>query len=105
MEMRFMWVGDKISQQMYKLIWHPGQENLADYQSKHHIRAHHVNVRPYYLHMENFNGVVACALNERSRDKSRLIMIRAFASDTFVFFSVVLAQREQPAAGWNELRK
>ena len=51
MAMRFMWVGDKIAQQMYKLIWHPGQENLADYQSKHHVGAHHVNVRPYYLHM------------------------------------------------------
>jgi hypothetical protein len=53
MEMRFMWVGDKLAQQMYELIWHPGQENLADYQSKHHVGAHHVNVRPYYLHMEN----------------------------------------------------
>ena len=53
MEMRFMWVGDKIAQQMYELIWHPRQENLADYQSKHHVGTHHVNVRPYYLHMEN----------------------------------------------------
>jgi len=53
MEMRFMWVGDKIAQEMYELIWQPGQENLADYQSKHHVGAHHVNVRPYYLHMEN----------------------------------------------------
>ena len=52
MEMRFMWVGDKIAQQMYELIWHPGQENLAEYQSKHHVGAHHVYVKPYYLHME-----------------------------------------------------
>jgi hypothetical protein len=53
MEMRFMWVGDKIAQQMYEIIYQPGQESLADYQSKHHVGAHHVNVRPYYLHMEN----------------------------------------------------
>jgi len=53
MEMQFMWVGDKVAQEMYKLIWHPGQENLADYQSKHHVGTHHVNVRPYYLHMDN----------------------------------------------------
>jgi hypothetical protein len=53
MEMRFFWVGDKVAQEIYDLLWHPGQENLADYQSKHHVGAHHANVRPYYLHMEN----------------------------------------------------
>jgi hypothetical protein len=38
---------------MYALSWHPGQENLADYQSKHHIGSHHgshhVAVRPMVL--------------------------------------------------------
>ncbi len=52
MEMRFMWVGDKVSQEMY-LTWHPGIENLFDYQSKHHVGSHHVRVRSYYLHMNN----------------------------------------------------
>jgi hypothetical protein len=51
MEMRFFWVGDKVAQGMYALHWYPGQENLADYQSKHHIGSHHVAVRPWYLHM------------------------------------------------------
>ena len=31
----------------------PGQENLADYQSKHYPGAHHSVVCPYYLHKEN----------------------------------------------------
>ena len=53
MEMRFFWIGDKIAQGMYKFCWYPGQENLADYQSKHHTGAHHVAVRPWYLHMPN----------------------------------------------------
>ena len=53
MDMRFFWVGDKVAQEIYHLMWHPGQENLADYQSKAHAGAHHVNVRPYYLHMGN----------------------------------------------------
>jgi hypothetical protein len=53
MEMRFFWVGDKIAQNMYDVSWHPRMENLADYQSKHHLGSHHVNVRPWYLHMEN----------------------------------------------------
>ena len=52
-EMRFFWVGDKIAQEIYSLKWHPGQENLADYQSKHHNGAHHKAVRPWYLHLEN----------------------------------------------------
>jgi hypothetical protein len=53
MEMRFFWIGDKIAQQMYDIKSHPGQENLADYQSKHHIGLHHTAVRPWYLHLEN----------------------------------------------------
>jgi hypothetical protein len=35
---------------MYTLNWHPGQENMADYQSKHHAGLHHVAVRPWYLY-------------------------------------------------------
>jgi hypothetical protein len=53
MEMRFFWVGDKIAQNMYDISWHPRMENLADYQSKHHIGSHHVRVRLWYLHMKN----------------------------------------------------
>jgi hypothetical protein len=53
MDMRFFWVGDKVAQEMYKLRWQPGQKNLANYQSKHHAMSHHINVRPWYLHMEN----------------------------------------------------
>ncbi len=53
MEMRFFWISDKCAQDMYALHWHPGQENLADYQSKHHTSAHHSKVRPWYLHESN----------------------------------------------------
>jgi hypothetical protein len=53
MEMQYFWVGDKIAQDMFALHWHPGQENLADYQSKHHIGSHHLAVRPWYLHMHD----------------------------------------------------
>jgi hypothetical protein len=38
MEMHFFWIGDKIAQEVYTLNWQPGQENLANYQSKHHDR-------------------------------------------------------------------
>ena len=62
MKMRFFWVGDKIAQEMYDLKWHPGQENLADYQSKHHTSSHHTVVRPWYLHMENSPRVLPRAV-------------------------------------------
>ncbi len=50
--MRFFWIGDKVAQDMYQVAWHPGQKNLADYQSKHHVGSHQVAVRPWYLHTE-----------------------------------------------------
>ncbi len=40
------WGGSgKIHHQIY-----PGKKNLADYQSKHHLGAHHTAVCPWYLH-------------------------------------------------------
>jgi hypothetical protein len=53
MEMQFFWISDKCAQDMYALHWHLGQENLADYQSKHHAGAHHMKVRPWYLYDAN----------------------------------------------------
>jgi hypothetical protein len=47
---------------MYALSWHPGKENLADYQSKHHIGLHHIAVRPYYLHQEDSPHILPRAL-------------------------------------------
>ncbi len=44
MEMIFFWIGDKVAQEMYDITWHPGMENLADYQSKHLIGSHHMAV-------------------------------------------------------------
>jgi hypothetical protein len=44
---------DKVAQDIYALAWHPGQENLADYQSKHHMGSHHLAACPWFLHMEN----------------------------------------------------
>jgi hypothetical protein len=46
MEMRYFWTSEKEKQDMYSFKWYPGQENLADYQIKHHPGAHHSAVRP-----------------------------------------------------------
>ena len=53
MEMRYFWIGDKVAQKAYTIKWHPGQENLVDYQSKHHLGTHHQVVCPWYLHEIN----------------------------------------------------
>jgi hypothetical protein len=49
-EMSYFCTYKKEAQDVYSLKWYPGQENLADYQNKHHPRVHHTAVRPYYLH-------------------------------------------------------
>ena len=53
MEMRYFWVADKTAQDIFVLSWHPEQENLADYRSKHHIGSHHLAVRSWYLHLRD----------------------------------------------------
>ncbi len=58
MEMRYFWVCNKVAQNAYAIKWHPGQENLSDYQSKQHIGAHHQAVCPWYLHQENSPSVL-----------------------------------------------
>ena len=53
MEMRYFWLLDQQVQKYFKFFYQPGQENLADYPSKHHTAPIHQHVRPYYLHMPN----------------------------------------------------
>ena len=53
MEMRYVYSCDQVKQGFFDVKWHPCQENLGDYQSKHHMGKHHVHVRPIDLHMKN----------------------------------------------------
>jgi hypothetical protein len=53
MEMRFFWVADAVEPRKIYIKYYPGKENLVDYQSKHHVSAHHQAVRPWYLHEPN----------------------------------------------------
>jgi hypothetical protein len=36
MEMKYFWTCEKDAQKVFLFKWHPGMENLVDYQSKHH---------------------------------------------------------------------
>ncbi len=53
MEMKQIWTCEKDAQKVFSFKWHPGMENLADYQSKHHLGGHYTAVRQYYLHKKN----------------------------------------------------
>ncbi len=49
MDMRVHWLRNHEAQRQIKIIWRPGKTNLADYFTKHHPPAHHVNVRSEFL--------------------------------------------------------
>ena len=49
MDMQFHWLRDHDAQEQFKIIWRPGKTNLADYFTKHHPPAHHINVRSEFL--------------------------------------------------------
>ena len=53
MEMGYFWLLDQYAQKNFDFQHHPGQENLADYPSKHHTGKGHQHVRPYYLHTKD----------------------------------------------------
>ena len=49
MDMRFHWLRDRECKQQFKFYWRPGKTNYADYWTKHHSAAHHVNIRKEFL--------------------------------------------------------
>ena len=53
MEMRFFWITDQVNMSDFDVQWHPGQENRADYYTKHFDGRHHQAVRSWYLHEKN----------------------------------------------------
>ena len=53
MNMRFWWLKDRVQQGQFSIYWAPGDENFADYFTKHHSPAHHTLVRPIYQKEES----------------------------------------------------
>ena len=46
-------ITDQVKQNTFKVLWHPGAENLADNFTKHFAAKHHIEVRPWYMHENN----------------------------------------------------
>jgi hypothetical protein len=49
MDMRCHWLRNREAQGRFQIYWRLGKTNLADYFTKHHPQAHHVNVRTEFL--------------------------------------------------------
>ena len=51
--MRYFYIYDLVKHGIVNIKWHQGQENLADYASKHHDTKHHKTIQALYLHKIN----------------------------------------------------
>jgi hypothetical protein len=49
-DMRFYWVRDRVQQGQFNIHWKKGEDNLADYFTKHFPATHHRAMRPIFLH-------------------------------------------------------
>jgi hypothetical protein len=52
MKTRYFWLLDGKTQQYFKFYYQPGQENLGNYPSKHHMADIHKHIRPHYVHTD-----------------------------------------------------
>ena len=56
-DMRFYWVRDRVKQGQFNIHWKRGQDNLADYFTKHFPASHHREMRPIYLHEKALKAI------------------------------------------------
>ena len=54
MDMGFHWLRCRAAQEQFRVFWQPGPKNEEDYPSKHHVGAHHRNVRPTKLTPQSY---------------------------------------------------
>ena len=47
--MRFHWLRDRVNQLQFRIYWEKGEDNLADYFTKHHPSEWHRRMRPKYV--------------------------------------------------------
>ena len=52
-DMRYHWIRDQQNLKTIKVYWDKGQNNHADYFTKHHAPAHHKRMRKLYLQINN----------------------------------------------------
>ena len=48
-DMRYYWLRDRENQKQFNIYWSKGENNLADYFTKHHSATHHKRMRKIYM--------------------------------------------------------
>ncbi len=71
MDMHFHWLCDQEAQEQFKIYWQPEGTNLADYFTKHHPPAHHVNIRAEFLTKVKDLTETKCIKIERQTKKHK----------------------------------
>jgi hypothetical protein len=61
MDMRFYLVQDRVQDSQFQVHWLQGEDNHADYFTKHHPPSHHTKMRPIFLHTSNLAQVITPA--------------------------------------------
>jgi hypothetical protein len=57
---RFYWIRCRSKQNQFRIHWKRGEDNHADYFTKHHTASHHHNMQPRYLHVPIATKYVSC---------------------------------------------
>ena len=57
-DMRFHWVADRVKQGQFVVYWTPGDQNWADYVTKHHPPSHHQIMRPKFFEAQHKANVL-----------------------------------------------
>ena len=65
---QYFWLIDQVNLNTYQIKWAPGLNNMADYFTKHFAAAHHRNVLPFYVQMQNSPRVIR-KVNKKVSDK------------------------------------
>ena len=65
---QYFWLMDQVNLNTYQIKWAPGLENMADYFTKHFAAAHHRDVRPFYVQMQNSLRFI-WKVNKKGSDK------------------------------------
>jgi hypothetical protein len=70
MDMWYQLLQDCKTQGQFKIYWQPGKMNLADYFTKHHPPAHHINVRAEFLTKVKDLAEAKCMKNQEQTKNS-----------------------------------
>ena len=94
-DMRFYWVKDRIKQGQFNVYWKPGQQNLADYYTKHFPASHHRNMRPIVL-TDKTKTTSLYGKQQHTRGCVDTTMRPGSAKQILTYAAAVIAKATQP---------